>query len=123
MNMKANRVTCVSIRLAPTPRLAWGAKLCSEWVDTTPNCLIGRIGSTRRSRGRRRRRPGAGAVGAGDSVREVSRIALTWSDCPTELNRLRHPTLKLTESSGATWVTSEGTLTKGGPKAQGPWTS
>ncbi len=36
--MNANRVTCVSIRLAPTPRLAAGAKLCRECVDTTPNC-------------------------------------------------------------------------------------
>ncbi len=52
--MKAKRVTCVSMRLAPTPRLAAGAKLCSECVDTTPNCFTGRMASTWVSRGRRR---------------------------------------------------------------------
>src|ERR1700753_3676285 len=51
MNMNANRVTWVSIRLAPTPRLACGAKLCSEWVDTTPSCLTRRIAATCTSRG------------------------------------------------------------------------
>src|ERR1700761_5352196 len=108
MNMNANRVTWVSIKLAPTPRLACGAKFCSEWVDTTPNCLTGRIASTCTTRGRRRRRPDGGLAGAGGPGRAgVSRIALTGSAWPFGLIYPRARARKLTESFPAPDVVPE----------------
>ena len=85
--MKAKRVTCVSMRLAPTPRLAAGAKLCSECVDTTPNCFTGRMASTWVSRGRGRRR--GGRAGSAAAAAEAAAPSLRAGAAgPTEVTGL-----------------------------------
>jgi hypothetical protein len=67
MKRKASRVTCRSWSAAPTLiPVPTGAKKIRVWVDTTPNCLTGRMASMW---SRRLRVPLTGMDGeSGDSV-------------------------------------------------------
>src|SRR5579875_306331 len=67
MNMNAYRVTGVTMSVPPYQRLAAAPNAWSEWVDTTPNCLTGRIASTCTRRGRFPRPPDGAGTRAGRS--------------------------------------------------------